>query len=550
MLRFEKRPAPEGAESRPGGDWLDELLALRGINTPEKAEAFLHPRLENLYDPFLMQDMDKIVPLVREAVAAGTRIMVFGDYDADGICAAAILYETLREEGADVTWRLPSRHTEGYGLNEAAVREAARDCGMLITVDCGIAAADEAALAKSLGMKVIVTDHHALPEKLPEADAVTSPLLGGYPCPDLCGAGVALKICQALQGMAGVEKRLDLAAIATVADVVPLLDENRIIVAEGLKRVESSARPGLRALLRISATNPPLRADHLAFRIGPRLNAAGRLESADIAEQLLLTRDPEEAEILARHLEDLNSRRQQMERATTAEADQQAQDRADFDTSRVLVVSGEGWNPGLIGLTAGRLCERYHRPVVALSVSGDTATGSCRSVPGVNIFEMLKACEDLLERFGGHAQAAGLTLRTENIGAFRERLDRAVRESSDPSCFDPVKEYDLALPFRTWTPAALTRLSALEPSGCGNPPPVFLLTGVSVQAMRRVGKDMTHLQMQLLSGDTVLKGIGFSMGAAADAGWQEIDILYKPVLNEFRGKISVEAQVTALRPSK
>ena len=504
MLRFEKR-----------------LLAIRGIDTPEKAEAFLHPRLENLYDPFLLQDMEKIVSLIREAAANGTRIMVFGDYDADGICAAAILYETLREEGADVTWRLPSRHAEGYGLNEAAVREAARDCGMLITVDCGIAGAEEVALAKSLGLKVIVTDHHTLPEKLPEADAVTNPLLGGYPCPNLCGAGVALKICQALQGMAGVEKRLDLAAIATVADVVPLLDENRIIVAEGLKRIEGSVRPGLRALLRVSATNPPLRADHLAFRIGPRLNAAGRLESADIAEQLLLTRDVEEAE-----------------------------GRADFDTSRVLVVSGEEWNPGLIGLTAGRLCERYHRPVVALSVSGDTATGSCRSVPGVNIFEMLKACGDLLERFGGHAQAAGLTLRTENIEAFREKLDRVVRENSDPSCFDQVKEYDLVLPFRTWTPAALTRLSALEPSGCGNPPPVFLLTDVSVQAMRRVGKDMTHLQMQLLSGDTMLKGIGFSMGAAADTGWQEIDILYKPVLNEFRGKISVEAQVTALRPSK
>jgi single-stranded-DNA-specific exonuclease len=493
--------------------------------------------------------MDRIVSLIREAIGNGTRIMIFGDYDADGICAAAILTETLQEEGADVIWRLPSRHAEGYGLNETAVREAAHSCGLLITVDCGIASTEEVALAKSLGLTVIVTDHHTLPETLPAADAVTSPLLGGYPCPNLCGAGVALKICQALQGMAGMEKRLDLAAIATVADVVPLLDENRIIVAEGLKRIESSVRPGLQALLRVSATNPPLRADHLAFRIGPRLNAAGRLESADIAEQLLLTQDPEEAEILAHHLEDLNGRRQQMERATTTEADQQAKARGDFDTSRVLVVSGEGWNPGLIGLTAGRLCERYHRPAVALSISGDTATGSCRSVPGINIFDMLKACGDLLERYGGHAQAAGLTVRTENIDAFREKLDRVIRENCDPACFDPVKEYDLELPFRTWTPAALTRLARLEPSGCGNPPPVFMLTGVSVQAMRRVGKDMSHLQMQLLSGDTILKGIGFSMGAAADTGWQEIDILYKPVLNEFRGKISVEAQVTALRPS-
>jgi single-stranded-DNA-specific exonuclease len=313
--------------------------------------------------------------------------------------------------------------------------------------------------------------------------------------------------------------------------------------------METTSGPGRKALLENAGVPPPVTADHLAFRLGPRLNAAGRLGDAKLGVHLLLTPDPAKAANIACLLEEANRTRQNLEREMTSAALSQLS-LDELANAHVIIVSGEDWNPGLIGLTAGRLCERFHLPVIALSVHGDTATGSCRSIPGVNIYKILSACGDLLERFGGHAQAAGLTLRTENIEAFREKLDRVVRENSDPSCFDQVKEYDLVLPFRTWTPAALTRLSALEPSGCGNPPPVFLLTDVSVQAMRRVGKDMTHLQMQLLSGDTMLKGIGFSMGSAADTGWQEIDILYKPVLNEFRGKISVEAQVTALRPSK
>ena len=549
MLRFEPRAAVT-APPLPGLEpWLSDLLAIRGIDTPEKADRFLNPRPEDLNDPFLLQDMAKIIALLKEAIARKARIMVWGDYDADGICAASILTETLRDEGADVSWRLPSRHTEGYGLNENAVREIAETHDLLITVDCGISNAGEVALAKSLGLTVIVTDHHALPPELPPADAVTNPLLGNYPCPYLCGAGVALKICQALQGMEGVEKRLDLAAIATVADVVPLLEENRIIVREGLKRIESSSRPGLQALLRTSATTLPLKSDHLAFRLGPRLNAAGRLESAALAAELLMTRDPGRAAELADRLEQLNTRRQQLEKAMTAEADAQARQRPDFQDARCLIVSGEDWNPGLIGLTAGRLCERYHKPAIALSFSGDTATGSCRSVPGVNIVEMLRACEDLLVRFGGHAQAAGLTVRRDQLEAFRLRLDQVIRDSCDPVCFEPMKEYDLAVPFRRWTPQTLARLSCLEPSGCGNPPPVFLLQDASVQSMRRVGRDLSHLQMTLLSDSAFIKGIAFSMGDAADAGLRQVDILYRPILNEFRGQTTVEAQVSAMRPA-
>ncbi len=549
MLRFTPRPLPDSPPLPGLESWLSDLLKIRGIDTPEKADLFLNPRLSALHDPFLLRDMDRIVALLRKAIADRTPILVWGDYDADGVCASAILSETLQEEGAVVSRHLPSRHTEGYGLNESGIREAARSFGLLITVDCGISNHAEVALAKQLGMTIIVTDHHALPPELPEADAVTSPLLDSYPCPHLCGAGVALKICQALQGMPGLEKRLDLASIATVADVVPLLDENRIIVREGLSRIAASPRPGLQALLKSSGTVPPLSADHLGFRLAPRLNAAGRLESADVAADLLLTRDPAQAAELAERLEELNTRRQQQEREITLAADAQARSRADFDSARVLMVIGNNWNPGLIGLTAGRLCEKYHKPAIALSRQGDTAVGSCRSIPGVHIFRMLEQCGDLLERFGGHAQAAGLTVRYDRLKDFYIRLNRVVRDSCDPACFEPVQEYDLALPFSTWTSESLARLSLLEPTGEGNPAPCFCLPNVSVQSMRKVGRDLNHLQMTLLSGETVLKAIAFSRGAEADRGWQDMDILYRPVLNEFRGKISVEAQVTALRPS-
>ncbi len=534
----------------PGLDpWFSDLLNIRGVDTPEKAGRFLNPRLSDLYDPFLLHDMDVIVAILRKAVADRTPVLVWGDYDADGVCAAAILTETLREEGADVSLRLPSRHTEGYGLSESGIREIARENRLLVTVDCGISSHAEIALARQLGMTVIVTDHHALPPELPDADAVTSPLLGNYPCPHLCGAGVALKICQALQGLPGVEKRLDLAAIATVADVVPLQDENRIIVREGLRRIVSSPRPGLQALMKSAGIVPPLNADHLAFRLGPRLNAAGRLESADPAAELLLTRDPARASALADLLESLNSRRQQLEKETTAAADAQVRGRADFDSARVLMVIGNDWNPGVIGLTAGRLCERYHKPAIALSRRGDIAVGSCRSIPGVHIFRMLQSCGDLLDRFGGHAQAAGLTVRYDRLREFYGRLNQVVRDSCDPACFEPVMEYDLAVPFASWTPAALETLSLLEPTGCGNPAPLFLLRDASVQSMRRVGRDLSHLQMTLLSDTTLLKGIAFSRGSEADKVWRDVDILYRPIRNEFRGKISVEAQVMALCPS-
>ena len=541
--RFIRR-CSDGAPSFSGlPDWMSALLYARGIATEEEAQRFLHPSLSDLYDPFLLPGMEKTVELLRGAVARGDTILVYGDYDADGVCAASILMEVLHEEGASLAYRIPSRHTEGYGLNADAVREIAGKAKVLITVDCGVSNVEEIALAKELGLTVIVTDHHQPPEVLPEADVVMDPLLGDYPFPYLCGAGVALKICQALQGMAGVEKRLDLAALATVADIVPLRDENRVIVSEGLRRIRETSRPGLKALISAAGLDASVTADDIAFRLAPRLNAAGRLGDAKLGVHLLLTPDSAKAEHIAGLLEQANRTRQSLEREMTASAAAQLRLEALAD-AHVVVVSGEDWNPGLIGLTAGRLCERFHLPAVALSVHGDTAVGSCRSIPGVNIYRMLCACADLLEHFGGHEQAAGLTVKTDRIPLLRERLEQAVASAAPEECFLPSAEYDLAVPFRTWTPETLRMLSVLEPTGCGNPPPLFLLRGAEVQSLRRVGRDGSHLKLSVLDEDlSVVDGIAFGAGETAEESPLKLDLLYRPILNDFRGRTTVEAQV-------
>ena len=549
-------------------DWFSSLLAARGIKTQDEANRFLNPSLSDFHDPFLLDGMQQTVDLLKGAIAEGNTILVYGDYDADGVCAASILMETLHDLGASLAYRIPSRHTEGYGLNADAVREIAQKAQVLITVDCGVSNGEEVALAKELGLTVIITDHHQPPEVLPDADVVMDPLLGNYPCPYLCGAGVALKICQALQGMAGVEKRLDLAAIATVADVVSLLGENRIIVREGLARIEATARPGLKALLKVAGlgmeslplsqgevvrrtggdTIPcrSLSADDLAFRLGPRLNAAGRLGDAKLGVHLLLTPDPAKAENIAAMLEEANRTRQRFEREMTGEALTHLSLEA-LAAAHVILVSGEDWNPGLIGLTAGRLCERFHLPAIALSIHGDTAVGSCRSIPGINIYKMLQSCADLLVRYGGHEQAAGLTVKTENIPLLRERLEKVISEAAPEEIFLPSMEYDLTVPFRTWTRDSMAWLSRLEPTGCGNPAPLFLLEGAEVQAIRRVGKDGSHLKLTVIDEDlSIVEAIAFSKGDLADESPQKLDLLYRPILNDFRGRTTIEAQVYSI----
>lgn len=551
MLQFVRRGADR--ESAPIGDlpaWLSTLLRTRGIDTPQKAERFLHPSLEHLHDPMLMQGMDKAVRIIRKAVAEGESIIVYGDYDVDGVCATSILVETLRDMGAAPDFRIPSRHGEGYGLNLDAVRDMAQNHKLLITVDCGVTNHEEVKLAQMLGMTVIVTDHHQLADTPSPADAVLNPLMGDYPFRRLCGAGVALKLTQALLGMDAVKRRIDLAALATVADIVPLIDENRVIVREGLAVLGQSERPGVQALLMVSGVTPPVNAGQVGFRLAPRINAGGRLEDAAQGVTLLTTHDEMLAQRIAAHLEDANAQRQSIEQDITQKAMQEIAEKVDFLSDKVIIVMGDEWNHGVIGLAAGRICEKYHFPTIVLSRQGDTAVGSCRSIPGVNIHAMLTTCKDLFIRFGGHEQAAGLTMQAALVPELRRRLNLAISENCDLRCYVPAKEYDLPLPLAQVNLELIDALSQLQPTGFGNPAPVFLARGAQVQLMRKVGREQQHLKLSLLDGNSVRDGIAFSMGHLADEGFETADVLFSPERNEFMGRVTAQLQVQAMRPAE
>ena len=551
MLQFIKR-GPKDAS--PIGDlpiWLSALLRCRGVDTPEKAERFLYPEVSHLHDPFLMQGMDKAVRLIREAVAAGERIIVYGDYDVDGVCATSIMLETLREMGAEPDFRIPSRHGEGYGLNCDAVREIAKTHKLLITVDCGVTNHEEVKLAQMLGMTVIVTDHHQLADTPSPADVVLNPLLGEYPFRRLCGAGVALKLTQALLDMEAVMRRIDLAALATVADIVPLIDENRIIVREGLRLMADSQRSGLRALMQVSDVHPPVNSGHVGFRLAPRLNAGGRLEDASQGVLLLTAPDAASAEPIAMHLEQANAQRQAIEQDITQQALSMIPECVDFLTDRVIILMGEGWNHGVIGLAAGRICERYHFPTIVLTKNEEgIAVGSCRSIPGVNIHGMLSICKDLFLRFGGHEQAAGLTMQSDLVPELRRRLNLAINENCDLTCYIPRKEYDLTVRLQDVDLDMIDRLSLLQPTGYGNPNPVFLTRDAHLQQALRIGKTRTHLKVMLLDGQALRDGVAFGKGDLADEGFDRVDVLFTPERNEFRGRVMPQLMVDAITPAE
>lgn len=558
MIRFVKR---QGIESREPllaelPPWQNELLRLRGISTPEEAEAFLHPGPSMLHDPFLMADMEKAVSIIRRAISQNKPMVIYGDYDVDGMGAIAILMESLAELGADVAYYIPSRHDEGYGLNEAAIRKLAQTYRLLITVDCGITNIDEVALARELGMEVIVTDHHQLGDVPCPGDAVLNPLLGDYPFGRLCGAGVAAKLVMALGGMALLKPRLDIAALSTIADIVPLLDENRVLAALGLRAMTHTTRPGLRALMDITGVTGddpqrprPVRAGQVAYLLAPRLNAAGRLSDAALGVELLTTTEAQRGQELAALLHEENAKRQQLEGELLREACAMAESTVDFPRDRAVVVEGENWNSGVIGLVASRLAERYHYPTVVLSRQGDLCVGSARSIPGVNIHAMLSECKDLFTRFGGHEQAAGLTLPAAMVSAFRARLNKALLEHSDPLAYIPSKEYDVPLSLGELTTHLVAALEGMQPTGCGNPDPVFLLREATIQDMRTVGKTGEHLKLTFSQGDAVREGIAFRMGEMAPTLPQTVDVLFSPEINTYGGRQQVQCQVKALAPT-
>lgn len=559
MLRLipknqQKRQIPPELASLGLPERLLELLLDREIDTPEKIERYLHPKREDLLDPMLMQDMDKAVNVIRDAIEKHEEITVFGDYDVDGVTATAILLTYLRKQGAQVGFYIPDRHGEGYGLNIAAIEQIATHSKLLITVDCGITCAAEVARAKELGMRVIVTDHHQLGPQIPECEAVLNPLLGHYPFRRLCGAGVAFKLVQAMGGTEAIEPLWELAALATIADIVPLMDENRVIVYYGLAAMAATQRPGLIALMESAGVDPQkVSSSDVAFRMAPRINAGGRLALASRGVQLLTTRRMDTAREIAEELNQDNIRRRELEIEIFQQADEMTRQQIDFMNERAIVVCGEGWNPGVIGLAASRLVEKYKWPTILLSRDGDICVGSARSIPGVNIHEAMSTCRDLFIRFGGHAQAAGLTIEAKNVPEFKRRLSEAIREQAVPEAFIPTEEYDLELELSEMTEAFVDAFSAMQPTGFGNPAPVFCVRGVHTTDVRTIGKDGAHLRMRLAQGSDMRSAIGFRMGDRAANLPEVIEAIITLSINVWQDKRSVQCelrQMQAYMPGK
>ncbi len=530
-----------------GPTLIDRLLRARGFTDPAAAQAFLRPSRSQLLDPLLMPGMREAVGRILRARDQNRAIVVYGDYDVDGVTATAILTSFLTAIGVRARHYIPSRHKEGYGLNEDAIRSIAEDgCApLLITVDCGVTAVSEIALASELGLDPIVTDHHRPGEQLPDCP-VLNPLLG-YPEPNLCGAGVAFKLCQAMDDELAFSF-IDLAALGTVADVVPLLGENRALTALGIQRINEAPRPGIAALMEAASVAPgTLTSGKVAFQLAPRLNAGGRVGDAERSLQLLTSRTLEDARPLARALEAENVRRKALETEILSGAQAQLSG-FDFAGRRAIVLAGDEWNAGVLGLAASRLVEKHNLPTVLLTRRDGALHGSCRSIPGVDIFEMLKRASHLLTRFGGHSQAAGLTLPSENLAAFAEALSEAVARETDPECFVPAARYDLKLPLSHLDESFVRSLALFEPTGFGNPAPVFM-TEANVASREAVGADRAHLRLRLEDGGKNLPGIAFSMGRQAKTLPGRVRVLYAPQVGRFNGREYLECQVKAIGQS-
>ena len=495
---------------------LAGILTARGITDPAEALTLLAGE-EDLSDPFLLTDMQKACERIWQAIDNGETIVVFGDYDVDGVTATALLYQHLKGMGATVKCMLPSREGDGYGLSRNAI-QSIRDKGyqLIVTVDNGISAVEEAEFAAELGIDLIITDHHLPPETLPKAVAVVDPrrLDDTSPFKGLCGAGVAFKLCAALDGCPP-EEMLDycgdLAAVGTVADVMPLTGENRTLVKSGLRQLQNTDRPGLEALLEeVGLAGRPITAENISYAIAPRINAAGRMDSAVTALQLVLCEDPDRAEELAHKLNEINIKRQETELEIFKAAQVLLEQQPERLEDRVMLLWGRDWHPGVIGIVASRLVERTGRPVIVVTVDEHgECKGSGRSVPGFNLHACIGSCADLLIRYGGHAMAAGLSVREENLPELRRRLNEwAAREC--PVLHTAPLECDLPIHLDRVTVDSVRRIDALAPFGAENPTPVFLLQSAVVDGVYPVSEGR-HSRLRLRQGNASVYAVWFGM---------------------------------------
>src|SRR3954453_11948313 len=528
-----------------------QVLARRGHDTPELARAFMEAA--DSHDPALLNDAAEACRVILGHVSRRSRIVVHGDYDVDGVCATAVMVSTLRRLGATPSWYLPSRFEDGYGLNPATVDRLAGDgAGLIVTVDCGVTAVAEVERALAAGVDVVVTDHHKPGDRLPPCPVV-HPALGDYPFPSLAGTAVAFKLGQALAIAAGANPEdahedMDLVALATMCDLVPLVGENRRLAREGIAEMRRGRRVGLRALMNVAGLAPADADERAAgFRLGPRINAAGRLLRADAALELMLTRDEDRAAEVARELDQLNSERQDEETRTLFSAEAALKGLAHLPA---VVVAGGGWPPGLVGIVASRLVERYHPPALVAAIEGDSARGSGRSIKGFDLHAGLSACSDVLSRFGGHRMAAGFELAAGDVPRLREAFAAHAASVLTPSDLDAVQCVDAVVsPHALGLPLA-EEIASLGPFGPGNPTPTLLIPSAKLENVVPMGDDKQHARLTISSGGARARTVAFRTTAAAlgKAGEDPHHVAVALEVNEWNGTIEPRLILKAVCP--
>lgn len=540
-----------------------QLLYNRGLTQPDPMQAFLDPRMNMLHAPADLPGASEAATLIVAKIRDRRRICIYGDYDVDGITGTAILWHLLKLAGADVSFYIPHRIEEGYGVNAESLRQLARDgIDTVITVDCGITAIDEAQVARELGLTLVITDHHSAAAGLPDAHAIVHPALGNtYPNPNLCGAGVAFKLAWAIAlKLCNADKvtpefrefltsAIGLVALGTIADVVPLLGENRVLARFGLANLPASKMCGLTALIASAKLGDKVKLDseHVGFWLAPRLNAAGRMGHAFLAAELLTRADETRAREIAEYLEGQNRDRQNMERKIFLEAVEIIEaNRLAADGRRAIVVAAEGWHAGVIGIVASRIVDRFCRPTIMISLDNGDGQGSGRSIPNFDMHRALTDCAAHLVGFGGHPMAAGLRIKQTNVEQFTESFVERANQRLTARDMEPTLELDAEVPPNVWSVPLARDLAKLGPFGCGNPKPRFASPVLHLDGEpRAVGKQANHLQFMLTDGRSRMKAIAFNQADQLDVlkERRQCRVAYQPTLNDFNGRVSVEMQV-------
>ena len=542
------------------------LLTTRGITSIEEARAFLNPSLQHLHDPFLMRGMSQAVERLFRGINARESIVIYGDYDVDGMTATSVLRWFFRDIGLSVPYYLPHRMREGYGLNAEAVQKlASQGTHVLITVDCGITGIEEVQLARRLGMDVIVTDHHQVPPTLPDAVAVLNPHQPEcpYPAKELAGVGIAFKLVMALrarlrqesgwaQRLPNLRRHLDLVALGTVADVAPLIGENRILVRHGLQELTQSQKLGVQMLKRVAKVDEQtIGPRQVGFTLAPRLNATGRLAAAKAGVELLLSDNEARAEKLARYLDTVNRERQVVQAQIYTEAKAAIEAQGGMDDCGAIVLASDRWHPGVVGIVASKLVEEYGRPTVLIGLDGETGKGSGRSIVAFHLYNALVTCSGHLIGFGGHEHAAGIRIHRDQVATFREALNRVALSQLSAADYAPVLRIDAEIRLEEVDDVLVEFLEQLEPYGESNPQPLFLARAVEVVGEPTlVGKEQQHLRMVVRSGNAVLKAIGFGLGGRhGEAKGGRLDIVFTAQRQEWNGRSERQLVLRDLRAS-